>query len=71
MTWASAKPTTPGWYWYKESSLSPVSMIWIRAQEHDIPLIMALDGWWGWLQSRDGQFAGPLDPPAAEEGEDD
>ena len=61
MTWTHEKPTKPGWYWWRYESDTPRFNWEVRYITK-----YAID-----KQTLLGQFAGPLDPPAAEEGEDD
>jgi len=74
MTWTHEKPTKPGWYWWrgKPTDRHPRMLelqfrgLALCIASADIPV-----GIWGGIEYPKQQWQGPLDPPAAEEGEDE
>lgn len=46
MTWTTQKPTTPGWYWYKEKYYACIVEVGPRQQLREF-----YDGMWVWFTS--------------------
>ena len=64
MTWTSEKPTKPGWYWWKAGDHvnNPECMYVVQIKLWRGNLVEA----YSMAEPEDGQFAGPLEPPATD-----
>jgi len=67
LTWTSEKPTRPGWYWYRVQ-VHPehigITQVVLIEQYRDWELLMSVIGTDERLPIPNGQWAGPLEPPA-------
>lgn len=64
LAWSDAKPTVPGWYWWRAPYSQPEMILLFRTTDSS-PLVM--DRRNGTYMTPDvGQFAGPIPPPALE-----
>lgn len=61
MTYTNEKPTTPGWYWYRESPKHDASIIEIY--DFMAGLEYQRDGYAVGVYQSHGQFAGPIPEP--------
>jgi len=59
MTWTTDKPTKPGWYWLAKYTVTPMVVLfdgeWARGPFWDARI----------EKIKDGEWAGPLEPPEA------
>ena len=64
LTWTTEKPTVPGLYWYRRS-LGLRSMIFeVEIQDGTLTVIGENAECSGEVATIEGQWAGPLEPPA-------
>ncbi len=70
-TWTSARPTAPGWYWWRYDYSSPYPVICRLVLDEDQHLMERYDGNFLHELVDDGEWAGPLQPPAQGEGGND
>ncbi len=70
MTWTYAKPTEPGWYWWRniDELEEGHTVVWVNTVNGKLKVMM-IDGWSAALDDLEkmvdsGQWAGPLQPPA-------
>ncbi len=67
-TWSTDKPTTPGWYWYRESgmNLGEPMRAWVFDSDHMFHAhLMPVQGEpvEKELTRCPGEWAGPIEPP--------
>ena len=65
LTWKTDKPTTPGWYWYRESDFF-LEVVHVRYQEKRLAADYKDGGdliFFGFIDQLKGEWAGPLEPP--------
>jgi hypothetical protein len=69
MTWTLQKPTKPGWYWYREQALNLDKPMPAWVYQSGQVLYVKLCGAHEDLEERgvnelNGEWAGPISPPA-------
>ena len=60
LAWTDAKPTVPGWYWWKRSPDCAAEVIEV---DIGVRLFAAISGGCVPVADMFGQFAGPIPPP--------
>lgn len=62
LTWTSTKPTTPGWYWWRDAEENGPVIVQVFQPDKDAPLFVEHIGWLD-DEIMGGDWAGPLEPP--------
>jgi hypothetical protein len=69
LTWTIDKPTTQGWYWYRETPMSPPHPVKIFSTGGQQRYVWPLNDFEATIVTKElahcpGEFAGPLESPA-------
>jgi hypothetical protein len=66
MIWTTEKPTKPGWYWYRKDPVDASMLLYCGATWDHIVDFAGLNEPVAFMKDHllEGQWAGPLEPPA-------